>query len=53
MDGIISENQAPMDDSHKQDALHENQRKSKKPNAKDVRMLLRKYVTTLLVHLVP
>ncbi len=34
IDGIISENQAPMDDSHKQDALHENQRKSKKTNAK-------------------
>ncbi|KAF4095394.1 NACHT, LRR and PYD domains-containing protein 12-like isoform X2 [Onychostoma macrolepis] len=36
MDGIISGNQAPMDDSHKQDALPENQRKSKKTNAKDM-----------------
>ncbi|XP_016423945.1 NACHT, LRR and PYD domains-containing protein 12-like [Sinocyclocheilus rhinocerous] len=36
MDGIISENQAPMDDSHKQYALPENQRKSKKPNTNDM-----------------
>ncbi|XP_050955439.1 NACHT, LRR and PYD domains-containing protein 12 isoform X3 [Labeo rohita] len=35
MDGIISEDQAPMDDSHNQDALLESSTKSKKPKTKD------------------
>lgn len=40
MDGIISKNQAPIDDSHKQDALPENPPKSKEQkNKRHVRML--------------